>query len=215
MYGLEYLQEERSLAQPHSSSKGRLSFPAHPYSLRREKPALSLPQSVCFLLPPLYSCCVTSTTAIKLLSEIGLWLALCRLSGPLKNFPNVLKKISNMERTPRRWCYHRSTTRNVCFWHQTRGEIFFFQISQTQTGDNIWRSQNPTVPASGPAKASRVLRYLGINRIYTCGSQLFKSLAVTMNPPSFTLKPNTRKQERTKGKMAFVLSQSVGGRATL
>lgn len=76
-------------------------------------------------------------------------------------------------------------------------------------------SQNPTVPASGPAKASRVLRYLGINGIYTCGSQLFKSLAVMMNLPSFTLKPNTRKQERTKGKMAFVLCQSVGGRATL
>lgn len=124
MYGLEYLQEERSLAQPHSSSKGRLSFPAHPYSLRREKPALSLPQSVCFLLPPLYSCCVTSTTAIKLLSEIGLWLALCRLSGPLKNFPNVLKKISNMERTPRRWCYHRSTTRKSVF-DTRQGERFF------------------------------------------------------------------------------------------
>lgn len=93
--------------------------------------------------------------------------------------------------------------------------IFFFQISQTQTGANIWRSQNPTMPASGPAKASRVLRYLGINGIYTCGSQFFKSLAVKMNPPSFTLKPNTRKQERTKGKMAFVLCQSVGGRATL
>lgn len=123
--------------------------------------------------------------------------------GPLKNFSKVLKKISNMERTPRRWCYHQSTTQNFCFWHQTRGEIFFFQISQTQTGDNTWRSQNPTAPASDPAKASRVLGYLGINGIYTCGNQLLKSLAVTMNPPSFTLKPNTRKQERTKGKMAF------------
>lgn len=35
------------------------------------------------------------------------------------------------------------------------------------------------------------------------GNQLLKSLAVTRNPPSFTLKLNTRKQERTKGKMAF------------
>lgn len=39
--------------------------------------------------------------------------------------------------------------------------------------------------------------------IYTYGNQLLKSVAVTINPPAFTLKPNTRKQQRTKRKMAF------------
>lgn len=55
-------------------------------------------------------------------------------------------------------------------------------------GDNIWRSQNPTAPAQ---------RCLGTSGIHTCGNQLLAT-----NPPTFTLKPNTRKQKRTKGKMA-------------
>lgn len=91
----------------------------------------------------------------------------------------------------------------LLFLTPDKGRDFFLPNLTNSDRWYTWRSQNPTVPASGPAKASRVLRYLGINGIYTCGNQLLKSLAVTMNPPSFTLKPNTRKQERTKGKMAF------------
>lgn len=92
----------------------------------------------------------------------------------------------------------------LLFLTPDKGRFFFPSKShKLKTGDNIWRSQNPTAPASGPAKAPRALRYLGTNGIYTCGNQLLKSVAVTINPPVFTLKPNTRKQERTKGKMAF------------
>jgi hypothetical protein len=88
-----------------------------------------------------------------------------------------------------------------------QGKIFFFSSKSHKLMDG-WQHidigpRTPTEPASGPAKATRALRYLGTNGIYTYGNQLLKSVAVTINPPAFTLKPNTRKQQKTKRKMAF------------